>query len=108
MHAAPRAGSRGVRRRGGASRIGHAPPWQHPHVDDDARRDARLALSLAEAVARDDDAAEPFLVDAFDDVADAAEAHAYLSGFLLTVVADLRHESPADAAVYVRRLLGGD
>ena len=74
-------------------------------MDDPTKAGARLALSLAEAVARDERAANAFLVEAFDSLEDAALAHAHLNGFLLVALAAARRESVADAVSHVRELL---
>ena len=54
---------------------------------------------------RGDVAADELLADGFADVGEAARAHAYLAGFLLTALADARHETPEQSCRFVRRLL---
>lgn len=68
-------------------------------------RRAMTALALAEGVARDDPTVDQVLVQAFDDMAQAAEAHAYLAGFLLQTLASASSEPIANTATYVRSLL---
>jgi len=67
---------------------------------------ARLALSLVEGTVRGEPAAAELLGDGFADVREAARAHAYLAGYLLTALADARHETPGESCRFVRRLLG--
>lgn len=50
-------------------------------------------------------AADDLLAEGFADVAEAARAHAYLAGFLLTALADARYETPEQSCAFVRRLL---
>lgn len=70
-------------------------------------RSAAIALSLAQGVANGDPTVEQVLIAGFADLAEAAEAHAYLAGFLLQTLATGRSEPVADTASYVRRLLEG-
>lgn len=69
------------------------------------REAARLALSLAEGAASNDSRADGLAVDAFDSVEDAAQAHAYLTGFLLQVLANERQETVQASAEHVKGLL---
>lgn len=69
------------------------------------KAEARLALALVAGLAEGDDAAGELLVDAFDDLGQAARAHAYLAGFLLNALAASRGESAVVAAGWVRSLL---
>jgi hypothetical protein len=57
---------------------------------------ARLALNLVEGTVRGEPAAAELLVDGFANVGEAARAHAYLAGFLLTALADARHDTPEE------------
>jgi hypothetical protein len=66
---------------------------------------ARLALSLVEGTLRREVAADDLLAEGFANVGEAARAHAYLAGFLLTALADARHETPDQSCGFVRRLL---
>ncbi len=50
-------------------------------------------------------AADDLLTEGFANVGEAARAHAYLAGFLLTALADARHETPARSCDFVRHLL---
>ena len=50
-------------------------------------------------------AADDLLAEGFANVGEAARAHAYLAGFLLTALADARHETPEQSCGFVRRLL---
>ena len=67
---------------------------------------ARLALSLVEGTVRGDSAADDLLAEGFDDLEDAARAHAYLCGFVLETLAAARRETPSDTCAYLRGLLG--
>ena len=75
-----------------------------PGMDQD-RLQARLALSLIEGMLRGDAVANSLAVETFDDVEQAAQAHAHLSGFLLEVLAAERQQSAEATARYVRSLL---
>jgi hypothetical protein len=66
---------------------------------------ARLALSLVEGTIRSDSAADDLLADGFSDQAEAARAHAYLSGFVIETLAIARGEQPAKTCEYLRGLL---
>jgi hypothetical protein len=66
---------------------------------------ARLALNLVEGTVRGEAAAAELLAEAFTDVREAARAHAYLAGFLLTALADARYETPEESCRFIRRLL---
>ena len=66
----------------------------------------KVALGLAEGVARGESEAEDLLVAGFDSVEEAARAHAYLTGYLLQLLADARHEDVPATADYVRNKLG--
>ena len=72
---------------------------------DDDRAQARLALSLVEGMLRGDAAADRLVIDTFDDLEQAVRAHAHLSGFLLEVLAEERHQTPAATARFIRSLL---
>ena len=69
------------------------------------RRLAEIALGLAAGVARGDETAESLLVDGFDSVEQAAEAHAYLSGFLLVLLAKARNQEVTATVPYVHSML---
>jgi hypothetical protein len=69
------------------------------------RRLAEVALGLAAGVARGDETAESLLVDGFDSVEQAAEAHAYLRGFLLVLLAKARNEEVTATVPYVDSML---
>jgi hypothetical protein len=77
----------------------------HDREMDDRRKLARLALSLVEGSENADAHADALLADAFATHETAALAHAYLSGFILQVLATERSESVEQAASHVRRLL---
>lgn len=74
----------------------------HRGVD---RPPVKVALGLAEGVARGDPDADALLVDGFDSVEQAACAHAYLSGFLLELLAHHRSEDIVTTVKYVRTVL---
>ena len=65
----------------------------------------KVALGLAEGVARGDSEAEGLLVAGFDSAEEAARAHAYLTGYLLQLLADARDEDLPATAHYVRNML---
>ena len=67
---------------------------------------ARLALNLVEGTVRGEPAATELLVDGFANAGEAARAHAYLAGFVLTALADARHETPSESCDYIRQVLG--
>jgi hypothetical protein len=50
-------------------------------------------------------AADDLLAEGFANAGEAARAHAYLAGFLLTALADARRETPEESCGFVRRLL---
>ncbi len=77
----------------------------HDRDMDDRRRLASLALSLIEGSESGDENADALLADAFETYETAAWAHAYLSGFILQVLASERGESVERAASRVRQLL---
>jgi hypothetical protein len=62
-------------------------------------------LSLVEGMLRGDAAADRLVIDTFDDLEQAARAHAHLSGFLLEVLVEQRHQAPDAAARFIRSLL---
>lgn len=72
---------------------------------DDPRRLAALALSLIEASEHRDGHSDALLADALGTHETAAYAHAYLSGFILQLLATERHESIERTIARVRRLL---
>ena len=72
---------------------------------DDRRRLAVLALNLVAGSEQGDRHADALLADALGSHATAAQAHAYLSGFLLQVLAVERHESIEATSSRVRLLL---
>ena len=72
---------------------------------DDRRRLASLALSLIEGSESGDEHADALLAEAFGSHETAAQAHAYLSGFILQVLATERGESVEQTASRVRQLL---
>ena len=74
---------------------------------DEHRRLARLALHLVEGAQRGDEHADSLLADAFETHATAALAHAYLTGFVLQLLASGRGESIEEAVARVRLLLTG-
>ena len=69
------------------------------------RPPVKVALGLAEGVARGDADADALLLDGFDSVEQAARAHAYLSGFLLELLAHHRSEDIVATVTYVRSML---
>lgn len=77
----------------------------HDRDVDDRRRLASLALSLIEGSESGDEHADALLAEAFGTHETAAQAHAYLSGFILQVLATERSESVEQAASRVRQLL---
>jgi hypothetical protein len=68
------------------------------------RRLANLALHLIEGAQRDDEQADALLAEAFESHAVAAVAHAYLTGFVVQVLAGERRE-PVEATIARVRLL---
>jgi hypothetical protein len=64
-----------------------------------------VALALAEGVVRGDTDADALLIAGFDSVEEAARAHAYLSGFVLELLADCRSEDITATVKYVRSKL---
>lgn len=66
------------------------------------RPPVKVALGLAEGVARGDTDADALLVAGFDSAEQAALAHAYLSGFLLQLLAHHRSEDIVATVKYVR------
>jgi hypothetical protein len=64
-----------------------------------------LALTLVEAVAKQDHTVDPLLTGGFDTVEDAAHSHAYLCGYLIALLAHERRESVSATAEYVRLLM---
>lgn len=69
------------------------------------RPPVKVALGLAEGVARGDSDADALLVVGFDSLEQAARAHAYLSGFLLELLAHHRSENIVATMKYVRSVL---
>ena len=69
------------------------------------RPPVKIALALAEGVARGDSDADGLLVAGFDSVEEAARAHAYLAGFLLELLARSRSEDVTATVGYVRTKL---
>ncbi len=78
---------------------------RHDRHMDDRRGLAGLALSLIEGSEGGDEHADALLADAFGTHETAAQAHAYLSGFILQILATERNESVGQVASRVRRLL---
>lgn len=72
---------------------------------DEHRRLANLALHLIEGAERGDEQADALLADAFDSHAAAAHAHAYLTGFVLQLLASERREPMEATIARVRGLL---
>jgi hypothetical protein len=72
---------------------------------DPDKRLATLALALADGVARGDPASDDLLIEAFDDLAEASRAHAYLTGFLLQLLAEERQEEATATMRYVRSVI---
>jgi hypothetical protein len=72
---------------------------------DDRRRLASLALSLIKGAENGDEHADALLAEALGTHETAARAHAYLSGFILRVLAAERDESVEQAASRIRQLL---
>jgi hypothetical protein len=66
---------------------------------------AKLALALAGGVARGDPDADALVVEGFNSVEEAARAHAYLSGFLLEMLAHARREPVLATLDFVRSKL---
>lgn len=58
--------------------------------------------SLVEGMLRGDAAADRLVIDTFDDLEQAAHAHAHLSGFLLEVLAEQRRQTPDATARFIR------
>lgn len=73
-------------------------------MEPDARL-AALALNLVEGTVEHRAAADDLLVEGFADLDEAARGHAYLSGFLLTMLADARGTTVRAACAEVRALL---
>ena len=72
----------------------------------DRQRLARTALSIVAGVGRDDPDAEALITAAFASPEEAAEAYAYLCGFILEALAhEVRHGSIDAAKGYVERLI---
>ena len=71
----------------------------------DRRRLAALALSLVEGSVQGDPHADALLADALGSHETVAYAHAYLSGFILQLLATERRESMKETTAHVRRLL---
>ena len=69
------------------------------------RRLANLALHLVEGSGRGDEQADALLAEAFQSHAMAALAHAYLTGFVLQLLAEERRESMEATVARVRLLL---
>jgi hypothetical protein len=82
----------------------HADPANLEWVSTD-RELARLALSLVEGTMRGDATADELLAEGFTDSAEAARAHAYLSGFVIQTLATARGETPAQTCGHLRALL---
>jgi len=70
---------------------------------DEHRRLANLALHLIEGAERGDEQADALLAEAFESHASAARAHAYLTGFVLQLLASERRQ-PMEATVARVRL----
>ena len=66
---------------------------------------AALALTLVEGTVEGRPDAESLLVEGFADLDEAARGHAYLSGFLLTMLADARGTTVRAVCAQVRALL---
>ncbi len=69
------------------------------------RRLANLALHLIEGSERGDERADALLAEAFESHASAALAHAYLTGFVLQLLAEERREPMETTVARVRLLL---
>jgi len=73
----------------------------------DRQRLARTALSIVAGVGRDDPDAEALITAAFVSHEEAAEAYAYLCGFILEALAHEGYHASIEAAKgYVERLIG--
>lgn len=72
---------------------------------DPRRHEAATALRLVAAAVAGDEAADSLLVDAFGSAEAAALDHAYLSGFLLVLLADAWRVPPHEAVERVAALL---
>ncbi len=68
------------------------------------RRLAEVALGLAAGIARGDEAADSLVEGGFESVEEAARAHAYLSGFLLILLAKARNEEVQSTVPYVQSM----
>ncbi len=90
-------GRLGARPRRHRRTLGH-----HLGVDRPA---VKVALGLAEGVARGDTDADALLITGFDSVEQAVRAHAYLSGYLLALLAHHRSEDVLATVDYVRSKL---
>jgi hypothetical protein len=71
------------------------------------RSEAQAALRLVAAAAAGDEAADSLLVDAFASAEEAALKHAYLSGFLLALLADAWDVPRHEAVERVAELIAG-
>jgi hypothetical protein len=69
------------------------------------RPPVNVALALARGVARGDTGADDLLVAGFNSVEEAAQAHAYLAGFLLQLLAAARAEEVTATVEYVQAKL---
>lgn len=67
--------------------------------------EARLALGIVEGLVRESPGAEELALDVFDSLEQAAVAYAYLSGFLLEILAENLGMTGAEAASLVRARL---
>jgi len=67
---------------------------------------AKLALRIVEGIARGEPDAEALIADSFDTAIDAAEAYAYLAGFMLELLAVQEPaRSVEESIARIRRLL---
>ena len=74
-------------------------------MSEDQSRNVRVAMSLVVGVVAGSSDADDLVLEAFDDLGQAASAYAYLAGFLLQTLAQQRHQDPAATAIWVQSLL---
>jgi hypothetical protein len=63
-------------------------------------------MTVVEGMLNDIPGATDMALEAFDSLDDAAEAYAYLAGFMVVILADRCHISTRDAIALVRTRLG--
>ena len=60
-----------------------------------------MALALVRGLVERNEGADDLVVDAFDDMAQAAVSHAYLAGFLLQALAEQRRERVSETVAWI-------